>query len=336
MLGIDVSKKTLSCTLLDPTTQRIRWSRDVANTAAGLASLVKRAPADVPWVLEPTGRYSNLAVQTAHAAGRQVLLAPTRRAKHFLASVQNRAKTDRLDSYGLACFALARPLRPYPVKSPALEQLDQLQTARRGLVRALTQLQQQARELPAAAAGLEPALVALRAQLAAFDRQIAAGLKAAAGAELTQNLQAVPGIGPVTAAAVLSCLLGKGFTHPDQFVAYIGLDTKVRESGLQRGRRRLSKQGPGELRSLLYLAAQSNLRIAHSPFRAQYEREKAKGLPTTGALCAVARKMARLCWSLVQHGSKYDAERVYQAPSPRKCNQPSSAADLKQTLDREP
>ena len=331
MLGIDVSKNTLTCTLVDPVTLRPRWSLEVPNAAAGLARVVKRAPAEVAWVLEPTGRYSNLAVQTAHAAGRQVLLAPTKRAKYFLASLQDRAKTDRLDSYGLARFALAHPLRPYPVKSAALDQLEQLQAARRGLVRALTQLQLQARDLPAAAAGLEPALTALRTQLAAFDQQIAQQLQAAAGQQLTQNLQAVPGIGPVTAAAVLSCLLAKGFTHPDQFVSYIGLDTKVRESGQQKGKRKLSKQGPGEIRSLLYLAAQSNLRIRHSPFRAQYEREKAKGLATQAALCAVARKLARLCWSLVKHGSTYDADRVYQAPARREPELPAARADPEKT-----
>ena len=79
--------------------------------------------------------------------------------------------------------------------------------------------------------------------------------------------------------------------------------------------RRLTKQGDGELRRLLYLAAQANLRSRNSPFKAQYERERAKGLSSTAALaalCAVARKLARLAWSLHKHGSTYDPNRVHQ------------------------
>jgi len=68
----------------------------------------------------------------------------------------------------------------------------------------------------------------------------------------------------------------------------------VRQSGKKNGQTGLTKQGDGELRRLLYLAAQSNLRAKNSPFRAQYERERAKGLSSTAALCAVARKLARL------------------------------------------
>ena len=43
-----------------------------------------------------------------------------------------------------------------------------------------------------------------------------------------------------------------------------------------------------------------------------YERELAKGLAKTAALCVVARKMARLCWSLHKYGTVYDSARVGQ------------------------
>ncbi len=86
----------------------------------------------------------------------------------------------------------------------------------------------------------------------------------------------------------------------------------MRQSGKKHGQTGLTKQGDGELRRLLYLAAQANLRAKNSPFRAQYERERAKGLPSTAALCAVARKLARLAWSLHKHGTSYDPLRVHQ------------------------
>ena len=111
-----------------------------------------------------------------------------------------------------------------------------------------------------------------------------------------------------------SQLAGKQFSHPDKLVAYIGLDIGVQQSGRKKGERGLTKQGDAELRRLLFLCASSSLLCKDTGFRDQYEREKAKGLPSTAALCAVARKMAKLCWSIVKHGTEYDATRVYQQP----------------------
>ena len=76
----------------------------------------------------------------------------------------------------------------------------------------------------------------------------------------------------------------------------------------------MTHQGDAELRRLLFCCAKSSLRAKDSPFKAQYEREIAKGLSATAALCAVARKMAKLCWSLHKHNATYDPDRVYQAP----------------------
>ena len=315
MLGIDVSKDTLACTLFDPATQKPLWSRTVANTSTGVARLLKQTPADSPWALEPTGRYSLLAATRAHDAGRTVLLAQPKRARDFLRSIQSRAKTDGLDSHGIGLFALCRPLPPYPLKSIAVEQLDQLLSARKSLSASLAAFDLQARELQHAAHNLAPVIAALQEQKAAVDKQIAKLTAQQEEFAITTELEKVPGIGPVTAATLASRLASRPFSHSDAFVAYCGLDVGVRQSGKRNGQTGLTKQGDGELRRLLYLAAQSNLRAKNSPFRAQYERERAKGLSSTAALCkgcAVARKLARLAWSLHQHGTTYDPSRVHQ------------------------
>ena len=119
----------------------------------------------------------------------------------------------------------------------------------------------------------------------------------------------------MTAAAVCSGLTGKAFAHPDQCVAYLGLDGAIRQSGQRRGQEGLTKQGDAQLRRLLYLCAPASLRAQSSPFKAPYERELGKGLCKTAALCAIARKMARVCGSLHQHKSTYDPTRVYQQPA---------------------
>jgi transposase len=311
MLGIDVSKDSLSCALWEPRARRFAWELTVPNTPAGVAELLRRAPADAPWVLEPTGRHGEAVAKLAVAAGRRVLLAQPRRARDFLRALGGRAKADRLDSRGLARYGASAELRPYPVKSEAVEEVEQLLSARRAIAKSLAALRQQRRELPRAREALDGAIADLEARLAALDRRIAGRTGAAAEFEATARLDAVPGVGPVVAAAVAARLAAKRFARADQFVAYIGLDVRVRESGQHKGRRKLTRQGDAELRRLLYPAAQANLRCKASPFKDQVARELAKGLPMTAALCAVARKLARLCWSLVRHDTSYDPARVH-------------------------
>jgi len=316
ILSLDVSKDNLVATY-DDRGPRPRQRFTVPNTPAGVRKLLARTPTECCWVLEPTGRYSNLAVDQARAAGRDVLLAEPRRTKAFLQSSHVRAKNDPLDSDGINDYAEARPLPLYPRPTPTLEQTQQLLAARRGLSQSLSRLRQQSRELPLAAAHLAPACEQLQQQLAAIDQQLQALVDApehAAELGAVPRLDGVPGIGTVTAAAVNACLQRCAFSHPDQFVAYVGLDITVRESGKKKGKREVSQRGDAELRRLLYLAAQSNLRCKQSPFKDQYAREKAKGLTHTGAVCAVARKLAKVCWSLVKHGGEYAAERVGQQP----------------------
>ena len=251
--------------------------------------------------------------QLARKAHRSVLLAPPRQAKSFLRSIQCRAKTDKLDSEGLALFALSQTLAPYPLKTPMQEQIDQLLLARRGMARAAASLGQQIKELPHAKEPLQKALTQIKAQLKVLDKEIAA-LTTEPELAAAARLRKVPGIGPVTAAALASRLAGKQFSHPEKLVAYIGLGIGVQQSGRKKGERGLTKQGDAELRRLLFLCASASLLSKDTGFKEQYGRELSKGLPSTAALCAVARKMAKVCWSLVQHGTEYDPRRVYQQP----------------------
>lgn len=314
MLGIDVSKETLACAFVAAQTRQCGWEMTVPNTPRGIRRLLARTSPTDAWIVEPTGIYSQAVVREAQAAGRAVLLAQPKRAKAFLAAVQPRAKTDRVDSRGLALYGLAAALRPFPVKSEAMERIEQLLAARKGISDSLARLRQQRAVLPHAAAPLTATITALTEQQAVIDRQL---VEARTVLPVIAVLDAIPGIGSVTATAVAACLTTKQFDHPDQFVAYIGLDTRGRESGQRAGKRTLTKQGDAELRRLLYLCAQANVRSrdAENPFKQQYEREKGKGLTTTGALCAVARKLARTCWSLERHGTQYEGARVNQQPT---------------------
>jgi transposase len=161
MSGIDVGKETLTCALLGAAERRLCREVTVPNTPHGIQQLLRRTPPAEAWVVEPTGAYSRRVVQQAHAAGRQVLLAQPQRARAFLAAVRPRAKADRVDSRGLALYGLSAVLRPFPITSEAMERIDQLLAARKGISLALARLHQQRGALPHAAAPLGAAIAAL-------------------------------------------------------------------------------------------------------------------------------------------------------------------------------
>lgn len=313
MLGIDVSKATLTCARINDN-RTIVLELEIPNTEEGLAQILQQIPADVPWVVEPTGRYSDLAVKTATEAGRQVLIAPPRKAKSFLQSQQSRVKSDKVDCRGLAAYGQACTLRAYPIKEPDVDKVDQLLSVRKNLAKTIMRFKLQEQTLPLAASWTAVLIADSKDRLKQLDKEIEELTKSSPAFEPVARLDEIQGVGPVIAAAVCSRLTAKQFVHPDQFIAYCGLDIGVRQSGKRSGQTGLSKQGDAELRRLLYLAAQSNLRCKASPFKDLYHRKRAGGMSSTAALCVVARKIGMVCWSLHKHGTTYDPSRVGAAP----------------------
>lgn len=312
MIGIDVSKSSLSVCSWDDQRKQARWHAQFENSPAGIRQLLARSAAHEPWAVEPTGIYSGLVARTGVAQGRRVLQASPRAAKQFLASLHPRAKTDRLDAQGLARYASSVELKPVVIKSDLMQRLSELLAARCSMSRSLSTFRQQAQTLPEARAELLAAASSVAQHLRALDLELQ---RLARQEPHIQRLMQLPGVGPVTAATLVVRLTSVPFATSDQFVAYIGLDLRVRDSGRHRGQRKLTKHGDAELRRLLYLAAQASLRSKDAIFAHHYERERAKGLATTQALCAVARKIARVAWSLVRHQAQYDPQRVYSQPT---------------------
>lgn len=140
--------------------------------------------------------------------------------------------------------------------------------------------------------------------MARLDEQLAAAVEQLPAGDLAV-LRSIPGIGPLSGAALLGVFTRLGFRSSDAVVAYSGFDPRPQDSGQKRGRRRLSKRGPAELRRLLYNAAMSAAKTkTWKPF---YERQRAKGLPTTAALVVLARKLIRVAFALFKKDVCFDS-----------------------------
>ena len=161
--------------------------------------------------------------------------------------------------------------------------------------------------------GFAPELKALRERLDKLIAGIDARVKALIelSAERTQDytrLRKIAGVGAVVGSSVLNTLERVPFRSADAFVAFTGLDPRPDESGHHRGRRRLSKRGPSELRRLLYLAAMAATKT--KTWKPLYQHYRAKGLSTTATLVVLARRIARTAWSIYTHKTEFDPKRL--------------------------
>lgn len=312
VLGIDVGKQNLQATLLD--TQRRDqplWCEEFRNAPAGIKALLGRLPVGTVLVVEPTGHYSEAVVRGGWEAGHTVLMASPRKARHYLQARLDRVKTDRVDSRGLAEYGASVNLAPFELKEPQVERALELLNQRRLAADSLSRFRQQVRDSKYPAEAMRQAIEALRATVTELDRQLAEERRQNPALEPARRLLQVPGFGPLISFALCVRLNQRPFARADSFVAFCGLDVTVHQSGNSRAPGHISHEGEPELRRLLYLAAMGAVRTKAGPFKAEYERLQATGRCRTEALCIIARKLARLAWSLHRHGTSYDPTKVF-------------------------
>lgn len=127
-----------------------------------------------------------------------------------------------------------------------------------------------------------------------------------------KGLQQVPEFGTKT-LAVLRAELGdvQRFSRVDEVIAYGGMDIEIKESGLWKGKAKLSKHGSGLLRRVLYMTALRCIHRKDSAFGAYYLRLVERGLKKSSALMAVMRKLLAVAAHLLMHeGEAYDPGKV--------------------------
>ena len=113
------------------------------------------------------------------------------------------------------------------------------------------------------------------------------------------RLQQVPGIRSIGAFAIVTFVEDvRRFENPKKFVSYIGLNPSVNGSGEKESRRRVSPYGRTDLKTLFVEAAQTVLRT-DSPMARWAKHLLAKGKHGNTAICALARKLAVLCWHIL-------------------------------------
>lgn len=296
--GLDIAKLNLQLHLAG----RLH---DLPNTVAGqrrLLKLLAQQPGGVHVVCEATGGYERDVVAALHAAQVPVSVLNPARVRHFARATGQRAKTDNLDAAVLSAYGAALHPKPTAPRSDVEQQLTELIRRRVQVVALLVAQRQQAAQLTVPA--LRRQAQSLVRRLARDLHQIEAQLQtlraqAAALQERTQKLEAITGVGTITALGVLAELPELGTLNRRQAAALAGLAPHPRESGQWHGRRTIGG-GRAPVRRALYMAALVAAR-ANPHLKAFYQRLRAAGKPAKVALTAVMRKLVVLMNHTLKH-----------------------------------
>lgn len=305
-IGIDVSKDRLDVHRL-PTGEE----QTFANTKSGLAALIRwlGAGSVMRIVFEPTGRYHRDLERRLAAAGYALVKVNPRQAKRFSEALGVRAKTDRADAAMLARMGAALALEPQPVQPDILNELNELITARRALIKDRTAAKNRAKGLRLALLRRQNAarLAQIGADLAAIDKAITVLIASdPVLAEKRAFLLSIPGISDVTAAALVALAPELGDLDQRQIAALAGLAPIARQSGTRSGRSFI-QGGRALLREALYMPALTAIRL-NPDLKRIYVRLTGSGKPAKVAITAVMRKLVILANALLRDKRKWSPE----------------------------
>ena len=302
LCGIDVSKDTLDIATADQITTQI------PNTPEGISQWLTSLPKGSKIALESTGRYHEAVLDLALGAGFDVYIVNGHQLHHYRQAVGPRAKTDTRDAQLLRRY-LCHEYRHLTAVNPLNNQqkrLWQLLKRRAMLIKMRPQLTLSMNDDPECQSIIQGTVSELNLAIKKVEQLMFALAKAQHWESDLQHCRSVPGIGPINALALVTCFHRGTFQRVDQFIAYLGLDVRVRDSGRLRGKRKLTKRGEPEMRRLLYMAAWS---FARNPkFQPLYEQMRSRGLSSTAANVAMARKLARIAFALMKKGEDFMLE----------------------------
>lgn len=247
-------------------------------------------------------------------------------------------KNDARDAEAI-CEAVGRPsMRFVPVKNLEQQAVLSLHRARQGFVKARTAQANQLRgllaefgiviplgiqqitvkipriledaenELPDTLRHLIARLlehfVSLDNQVDELEKQIKHWHQASAA---SRQLEAIPGIGPLTASALVASIGdARSFNNGRQLAAWLGLVPKQRSSGGKENLLGISKRGDSYLRTLLIHGARAVLYRLKPDVSNWVSRLMARRNINLAAV-ALANKNARTVWALLAHGRQYEA-----------------------------
>jgi transposase len=302
-IGCDISKERLD--LFNPLSGGFRH---ISNQAAAISAFVAALdPGRDFVVLEATGIHDRILCHQLAAGGIAFSRRNPVQTRRFAQAGKLLAKTDRVDARMLSDYG--RRLTPQPDPRPCAERqrIAALSRRRDQLVEA------RAREKKHIEEAFEVEVVAdIKATIAHLDARIK-GIEAALTTALKQAdpatavnydiLLSAPGVGPVTALALIAHMPELGARSPKTIACLAGLAPLNNDSGKRNGKKAI-RGGRARVRRALYMAALGAIRKSPG-FRAFFEAVAARSASKKLAIIAVARKLLTALNAMIRDQKPY-------------------------------
>jgi transposase len=279
-------------------------TKQFSNDKTGFAKLIKWATkfAVERIVYEATGSYHRCLEDALSVAGLPLVKVNPLQARRFAQACGVRAKTDSVDASMLARMGIALQPELTAVPSKIQRDLKALQSARQALIKDGTAAKNRSCQLSCALliAQNKRRLRQIELDLKAID---AVMIELIASHEATkrafQIITSIPGIGAITAAALLVEMPELGTLEAKQAASLAGLAPYSRESGQWKGH---SFIGAGRklLREALYMPALVATRY-NPDMKRTYETLTKAGKPPKLAITAIMRKLIILANTLIKN-----------------------------------
>lgn len=324
-LGVDVSKDSLSVclgSLKSDLDKSFISGSDVSKDLSGFNELltwldsVRDPSIELTVVMEATGVYHEEFAYFLFSLGYSVCIMQSGRVKKYAQSLDQRSKTDALDSKMLSMLGCERHLRLWEPPSSLLQELKLLSRERSTLLKEktiaanrLNALNRGVNTNTRTLARYKQRITLLASQMQEIEQEMRDLVSE--DAELSQKfdyLKSIPGVSFVLTATVVAETGGfELIGSAKQLTSYAGYDVVLRESGNYRGRTTISKKGNRRIRAVMHMPSMAAIRV-NPTLKPFYQRLKEKKTKPIIALVAVQRKMLILMYELWKKNEYYDPE----------------------------
>ncbi|RUM63531.1 MAG: IS110 family transposase [Sulfurospirillum sp.] len=316
-IGIDISKATLD--VYDG-----KKSIKVSNSATGFKKLLKLVPKEkrACFIFEPTGIYAHALMEFCQHNSIEALIVGSKEARDYARSIKQRSKTDKIDAEVLYRYASQiNHEKGIVPKIPILDSWMRRLNQRRNLYEHYQMMIQQFKNLlestysgdRALCRELKREIVSFTQKAEKLHKEIEALLCEKEENEThLEHLQTIPGVGKKSAVTFLLELCRYPDATVKEMTALMGLDPVLRESGIFKGKTRISKKGGKRFRQALFLP--TIIAIRHNDrIKIFYERLISRGKPKKVAILAAMRKLLIIAMALVRYKTPYQAAAEKQA-----------------------
>lgn len=334
VVGIDVAKSELVVFLgrmYDDWTPETYGYKVFVNSKSGFELLMRWVSKNtdqsraVRFVMEATGIYHESLAYFLDLHKCEVSIILPNKISNYVRTLKVKTITDKTAAEAITMFGLERKLDLWQKPKDIYKKMRQLTRERGQVVADRTVVKNQLHAEKAEAESNKRSLVRLQQRIKLLDKQEKEIEKDVAELIKTDNevkgfvaiLCTLPGIGPLTAAIILSETNGfELIRNKRQLTSYAGLDVIEKQSGVSvKGKTRISKRGNKYLRKAMHFPALSAVRH-DDRFKAVFSRTVSRHGIKMKALVAVQRKLLEMTYTLFKSHNKYDKDYLVKNEGP--------------------